>query len=101
MNVEVTYRDAVELYEGVSLNVSSASYIAKVMAKSELVDVTAGETKDAVNPLSVFTAAADPEKAVVFLAGGSDGGKKGITDDVFMGVDGGPAGEPDWQRSKS
>ncbi len=90
MNVEVTYRDAVELYEGVSLNVSSASYIAKVMAKSELVDVTAGETKDAVNPLSVFTAAADPEKAVVFLAGGSDGGKKGITDDVFMGVDGGP-----------
>ena len=90
MNVEVTYRDAVELYEGVSPNVSSASYIAKVMAKSELVDVTAGETKDAVNPLSVFTAAADPEKAVVFLAGGSDGGKKGITDDVFMGVDGGP-----------
>ena len=90
MNVEVTYRDAVELYEGVSLNVSSASYIAKVMAKSELVDVTAGETKDAVNPLSVFTAAADPEKAVIFLAGGSDGGKKGITDDVFMGVDGGP-----------
>ena len=90
MNVEVTYRDAVELYEGVSLNVSSASYIAKAMAKSELVDVTAGETKDAVNPLSVFTAAADPEKAVVFLAGGSDGGKKGITDDVFMGVDGGP-----------
>ena len=90
MNVEVTYRDAVELYEGVSLNVSSASYIAKAMAKSELVDVTAGETKDAVNPLSVFTAAADPEKAVIFLAGGSDGGKKGITDDVFMGVDGGP-----------
>ena len=42
MNVEVTYRDAVELYEGVSLNVSSASYIAKAMAKSELVDVTAG-----------------------------------------------------------
>lgn len=90
MNVEVTYRDAVELYEGVSLNASSASYIAKAMAKSELVDVTAGETKDAVNPLSVFTAAADPEKAVVFLAGGSDGGKKGITDDVFMGADGGP-----------
>ena len=90
MNVEVTYRDAVELYEGVSLNVSSASYIAKAMAKSELVDVTAGETKDAVNPLSVFTAATDPEKAVIFLAGGSDGGKKGITDDVFMGVDGGP-----------
>ena len=35
-------------------------------------------------------AEADAEKAIVFLAGGSDGGKKGITDDVFMGTDGGP-----------
>ena len=83
MNLEVSYRDQVELYEGVSLNQSSASFITKVLAKSELVDVAA-------NPLSVFTAEADAEKAIVFLAGGSDGGKKGITDDVFMGTDGGP-----------
>ena len=90
MNLEVSYRDQVELYEGVSLNQSSASFITKVLAKSELVDVAAGEPKDAVNPLSVFTAEADAEKAIVFLAGGSDGSKKGITDDVFMGTDGGP-----------
>jgi hypothetical protein len=90
MNVEVAYRDNVELYEGVSLNIASSSFISKIMAKSELVDVTADAGKDAVNPLSVFTPAPDAEKAVVFLAGGSDGGKKGITDDVFMGVDGGP-----------
>lgn len=90
MNIEVVYRDNVELYEGVSLNIASASFISKIMAKSELVDVTADAGKDAVNPLSVFTAVPDAEKAVVFLAGGSDGGKKGITDDVFMGVDGGP-----------
>ena len=90
MNLEVSYRDQVELYEGVSLNQSSASFITKVLAKSELVDVAADEPKDAVNPLSVFTAEADAEKAIVFLAGGSDGGKKGITDDVFMGTDGGP-----------
>lgn len=90
MNIEVTYRDQVEIYEGVSLNIGAASYISKIMAKSELVDVTAAELKDAVNPLSVFTPAPDAEKAVVFLAGGTDGGKKGITDDVFMGVDGGP-----------
>lgn len=90
MNIEVTYKDQVEIYEGVSLNIGAASYISKIMAKSELVDVTAAELKDAVNPLSVFTPAPDAEKAVVFLAGGTDGGKKGITDDVFMGVDGGP-----------
>ena len=90
MNLEVSYRDQVELYEGVSLNQSSASFITKVLAKSELVDVAADEPKDAVNPLSVFTAEADAEKAIVFLAGGSDGGNKGITDDVFMGTDGGP-----------
>lgn len=89
MNIEVTYKDQAEIYEGVSLNIGAASYIAKVMAKSELVNVTAEDVKDGVNPLSVF-GVAEAEKAVAFLAGGSDGGKKGITDDVFMGVDGGP-----------
>ncbi len=88
MNVEIAYKDQVELYEGVSLNIASSSYISKMMAKSELVDVTAATDGAAVNPLSVF--GTDADKAVVFLAGGTDGGKKGITDDVFMGVDGGP-----------
>ena len=90
MNIEIAYRDQVEIYEGVSLNIGAASYIAKVLSKSELVDVTAEEGKEIGSPLAVFGAAADAEKAVVFLAGGSDGGKKGITDDVFMGRDGGP-----------
>lgn len=89
MNIEVVYKDQVEIYEGVSLNIASASYIAKVMAKSEVVNVIADSVADGVNPLSVF-GPADAEKAVAFLTGGSDGGKKGITDDVFMGVDGGP-----------
>ncbi|MBR5509410.1 MAG: phage tail sheath family protein [Lachnospiraceae bacterium] len=89
MNIEVAYRDQVETYEGVSLNVGSASYISKIMSKSELVKVDAEEVADGVNPLSIFNAA-DAEKAVVFLAGGSDGSKDQITDDVFMGVDGGP-----------
>ena len=89
MNVEVAYKDQVEIYEGVSLNINASSYIAKIMAKSELVDVVADGVKDGVNPITVL-GAADADKAIVFLAGGSDGGKKGITDDVFMGVDGGP-----------
>jgi len=90
MNVEVTYKDIVETYEGVSLNKDSSSYITKMMSKSDIVNVSANVVKDGVNPLSVFTPAPDAERAVIFLAGGSDGTKKGITDDVFMGVDGGP-----------
>ena len=90
MNMEVSYRDQVEIYEGVSLNADAASFISKVLSKSDLVDVSAEEIKEAINPLSVFGAAADADKAIVFLAGGSDGGKKAITDDVFLGVDGGP-----------
>ena len=89
MNIEVVYKDQVEIYEGVSLNIAAPSYIAKAMAKSEIVDVTAEAVVDGVNPLSVF-GAAEAEKAIAFLAGGCDGGKKGITDDVFMGVDNGP-----------
>lgn len=90
MNVEISYKDTVEQYEGVSLNKDSASYIGKMLSKSELVKVTANAVKDGVNPLSVFTTVADAEKAVVFLAGGSDGTKKGMTDDIFMGTDEGP-----------
>ena len=87
MNIEVAYKDQVEIYEGVSLNINAASYIAKKMAKSELVEVTTDNVADGVNPLSVFGANAD--KALVFLTGGTCG-TKAITDDVFMGVDGGP-----------
>lgn len=90
LNIEVSYRDNVEAYEGVSFNVSAPSYIEKVLGRSELVNVTAADVKDGVSPMAAFTAAVDAEKAVVLLSGGDDGGKKGVTDDVFMGTDGGP-----------
>ena len=41
MNMEVSYRDQVEIYEGVSLNADAASFISKVLSKSDLVDVSA------------------------------------------------------------
>lgn len=90
LNVEVAYRDTVEVYEGVSFNASSASYITKVLSKSEIVDVTAADTTAVAAPISYFTSEAEAEKAVVLLAGGSDGTAKGITPDIFMGVDNGP-----------
>lgn len=88
MNMEVAYRDQVEIYEGVSLNINAPSYIAKSLAKSELVNVEANNVADGVNPLTVF-GATNADKAIVFLAGGTNG-VKAVTDDVFMGVDGGP-----------
>ena len=90
LNVEIAYKDSVEVYEGVSFNAASASYITKVLAKSELVDVVAADTTAVAAPISYFTSEAEAEKAVVLLAGGSDGTAKGITPDIFMGVDNGP-----------
>lgn len=88
MNMEVAYRDQVEIYEGVSLNINAPSYIAKSLAKSELVNVEANNVADGVNPLTVF-GVTNADKAIVFLAGGTNG-VKAVTDDIFMGVDGGP-----------
>lgn len=90
LNVEIAYKDSVEVYEGVSFNAASASYITKVLAKSELVNVVAADTTAVAAPISYFTSEAEAEKAVVLLAGGSDGTAKGITPDIFMGVDNGP-----------
>lgn len=90
LNIEVSYKDEVELYEGVSFNVNASSYISKILSKSEIVDVEVTGADTIASPLSFFTADPEAEKATVLLAGGSDGCKKGITDDVFMGVDNGP-----------
>lgn len=90
LNMEISYKDQVEIYEGVSFNENESNFIAKLLNKSELVDISAQKLNVAGSPISLFTPLENAEKAVVMLAGGSDGGKKGITDDVFMGVDGGP-----------
>lgn len=87
LNIEIAYKDTREAYENVSLNIESASFIEKVLSKSELVTASVGELKDNVNPISIFTTE-DTDKAVVFLAGGIDGTK--ITDDIFIGKDEGP-----------
>lgn len=90
-NLEVRYKDTMEAYEKVSLNAESTNFIAKVLSNSQIVDVEATEPAEAVAIYSVFTDKADSQKAIVRLADGDDGGKKGITDDIFMGVDNGPS----------
>lgn len=89
-NLEIRYKDTIEAYENVSLNAESASFIGKAVSKSQIVDVEAAEPAEAAAIYSIFTDKPDSQKAIVRLAGGEDGGKKGITDDIFMGVDNGP-----------
>ena len=90
LNMEVVYKDTLETYEGVSFNENEATYITKMLNKSAIVDVTVDRLSVTGAPLAVFSAAPEAEKALVLLAGGTDGGKQGITDDIFIGVDGGP-----------
>lgn len=89
-NLEIRYKDTIEVYEKISLNGESASFIGKAISRSQIVDVEAVEPAEAVAVYSIFTDKADSQKAIVRLAGGEDGGKKGITDDIFIGVDNGP-----------
>ena len=89
-NIEIRYKDIIEVYEKVSLNAESTNFIGKAVSRSQVVDVEATEPAEAVAIYSIFTDKADSQKAIVRLAGGEDGGKKGITDDIFMGVDNGP-----------
>ncbi len=89
-DLEIRYKDTIEVYEKVSLNAESTNFIGKAISRSQIVDVEATEPAEAVAVYSIFTDKADSQKAIVRLAGGEDGGKKGITDDIFMGVDNGP-----------
>lgn len=89
-NVELRYKDTIEAFEKVSLNIESANFIGKALAKSEIVNVTATEPVEPTDIYTVFSGKTEAPKAIVRLAGGDDGGKKGVTDDVFMGVDNGP-----------
>lgn len=89
-NLEIRYKDTIEAYENLSLNAESASFIGKAVSKSQIVDVEAAEPAEVAAIYSIFTDKPDSQKAIVRLAGGEDGGKKGITDDIFMGVDNGP-----------
>lgn len=89
-NLEIRYKDTIEVYEKVTLNESSASFIGKALSRSQVVDVDAVEPAEPVAIYSIFTDKADSQKAIVRLSEGNDGSKKGITDDIFMGVDNGP-----------
>lgn len=90
-NVEIKYEDAVELYENVSLNLRSSSFIKNKMAKSDLLDVSV-ELPESETPCSAFEMIAGKDKDILVIGmdGGSDGTKDALSAADFIGTDNGP-----------
>lgn len=92
LNVEVHCEDAVETYENVSFNITTPYFIEKMMAKSELVDVTASHNDQPIAPIDLVKEAAGSDKDVIKfqLSGGLSGTAAALTDGDFIGEDKGP-----------
>lgn len=92
VDAEVKFEDTTETYEMMSLNVAASNFIAKKMAKSELVDVDAKANSLPIAPINVLQEVFGIEKDVVKfnLKGGSNGTKEALSDADFIGTDKGP-----------
>ena len=90
--LQVTYSDALEIYEDLSFNKNSPNYIHKRLCQSELVTVETQEiSDDPTPPFFLISTDENKEKSVTFLfEGGCDGSAANITKDTFIGEDNGP-----------
>ena len=92
MNVVVEEGETVEKYADVSFNVLSPLFIEKVMAKSEIVRLTAKPVEGAVAPIDVVKQifGGKGSEVKVTLSGGANGTAAALTDADFIGKDEGP-----------
>ncbi|MGO5115180.1 phage tail sheath family protein [Candidatus Avoscillospira sp. LCP25S3_F1] len=92
LNLELHCEDTVESYESVSFNITTPHFIEKVLAKSELVDVTARHNEEPVAPIDLVKTASGCDKDTVKLqlTGGSNGTAAALSDGDFIGEDRGP-----------
>lgn len=92
MNVAVEEGETVEKYADVSFNVLSPLFIEKVMAKSEIVRLTAKPVEGAVAPIDVVKQVfgGKGSEVKVTLSGGANGTAAALTDADFIGKDEGP-----------
>lgn len=92
LKVKVENDDVSEVYELATLNVNVPEFIEKVMAKSEIVDLTAKPLTEAKNPMDLVREVfgGKDEEIVVPLVGGTNGAAASLTDADFIGKDGGP-----------
>lgn len=92
MNVVVEEGETVEKYSDVSFNVLSPLFIEKVMAKSEIVRLTAKPIEGAIAPIDVVRQVfgGKGSEVKVTLSGGANGTAAALTDADFIGKDEGP-----------
>lgn len=92
MSVKVEYDDIVENYELVTFNINVPEFIEKVMTKSEIVNLTAQAGKEAKSPIDIVKEVfgGEGEQVSVTLSGGMNGAAASLTDEDFIGKDGGP-----------
>jgi hypothetical protein len=89
MDIIVRCDDGAEVYNDVSLNINSNSFITKRMGASDIVTVTAKNVDDLDNPVAVIFGAGEVKGTVAF-AGGSDGNVDSPDAGIFIGEDNGP-----------
>ena len=92
INLNLDYSGEVEKYSGVSFNAASPSFIEKVMAQSNLVNVKAQPIDTAVSPMDVIRQVFEGkgDKITITLSGGLNGTAASLTDADFIGKDEGP-----------
>ncbi|GBF34828.1 phage tail sheath protein FI [Desulfocucumis palustris] len=96
-SMQVIYKDEAEVFENVSLNVSAANFVEKIIPRSNLISVGfkaagAGEEESPVkSPFELISGIKEDNGSfIISLTGGSDGSVSSITAADFMGEDKGP-----------
>lgn len=91
-NMEVRFEDIVESYDNLSFNISTANFVEKKTAKSDLITVTVQKNEEeggAVVPPFDRLASGGAAVVSVDFEGGSNGNALGMTAAEFIGVDNG------------
>lgn len=92
--MHVFYGDEAESFEKLSLNVSAANHIDKIVSRSNIIkveDISRGSDLGSVAPFESLSGLNESEgKFQIALSGGSDGSIANLAASDFMGVDRGP-----------
>lgn len=87
--MEVRFEDIVESYDHLSFNISTANFVEKKLAKSDLITVACAGAAEGCIPPFTQLAAGNEAVAAVDFDGGSNGSALAMAPSDFMGVDNG------------
>lgn len=92
IDVTIDFEGQIEKYPGVTFNISAPSFIEKALAKSNIVELTAKSTEEAVEPIEIIRQVfgGKEETVKVTFQEGLNGSQASLTDADFIGEDKGP-----------